>query len=108
MRIGIAVYGSLETLSGGYLYDRQMVNYLQSQGDEIEIVSLPWQNYFFHLSQNFTQSYLEKFYDLDIDIYHYGHTKIQVLLDAYPPLKKYCYGVQVEGVSQNFLKIKEK
>ncbi len=68
MRIGVAVYGSLETLSGGYLYDRHMVDYLRSQGDEIEIVSLPWQNYFLHLSQNFTQSYLERFYDLDIDI----------------------------------------
>jgi glycosyltransferase involved in cell wall biosynthesis len=68
MRIGVAVYGSLETLSGGYLYDRHLVEYLQSQGDQIEIVSLPWQNYFFHLSQNFTQSYLERFYNLDIDI----------------------------------------
>lgn len=68
MRIGFAVYGSLETLSGGYLYDRRLVEFLQSQGDEIEIISLPWQNYFFHLSQNFVQSYIDRFYKLDIDI----------------------------------------
>ena len=68
VRIGFAVYGSLETLSGGYLYDRHLVEFLHSQGDELELISLPWQNYFFHLSQNFIQTYIDRFYKLDIDI----------------------------------------
>jgi glycosyltransferase involved in cell wall biosynthesis len=53
MRIGLIIYGSLETLSGGYLYDRNLVEYLRSQGDTVEVISLPWRNYAAHLSDNF-------------------------------------------------------
>ena len=52
MRIGLIIYGSLDTLSGGYLYDRKLVEYLRSQGDTVEIVSLPWRNYAAHLTDN--------------------------------------------------------
>ncbi|MBL8090723.1 MAG: glycosyltransferase family 4 protein [Anaerolineales bacterium] len=54
MKVGFVIYGSLDTLSGGYLYDRKLVEYLRSQGDEVEIISLPWRNYFSHLTDNFT------------------------------------------------------
>lgn len=54
MKVGFVIYGSLNTLSGGYLYDRKLVEYLRSQGDEVEIISLPWRNYFSHLTDNFT------------------------------------------------------
>jgi len=52
MRIGLIIYGSLETLSGGYLYDRKLVEYLRSQGDTVEVISLPWRNYAAHLMDN--------------------------------------------------------
>ena len=53
MRIGLIIYGSLDTLSGGYLYDRKLVEYLRSKGDSVEIISLPWKNYAVHLMDNF-------------------------------------------------------
>jgi glycosyltransferase involved in cell wall biosynthesis len=53
MKIGLIIYGSLDTLSGGYLYDRKLVEYLGSQGDTVEIISLPWRNYAAHLTDNF-------------------------------------------------------
>jgi glycosyltransferase involved in cell wall biosynthesis len=53
MHIGLIIYGSLDTLSGGYLYDRKLVEYLRSQGDKVEIISLPWRNYAAHLTDNF-------------------------------------------------------
>ncbi|HET9587250.1 MAG TPA: glycosyltransferase, partial [Anaerolineales bacterium] len=52
MRIGLVIYGSLDTLSGGYLYDRKLVEYLHEHGDEVEIISLPWRNYAAHLIDN--------------------------------------------------------
>jgi glycosyltransferase involved in cell wall biosynthesis len=52
MRLAILIYGSLDTLSGGYLYDRKLVEYLRSQGDTVEIISLPWRNYAAHLTDN--------------------------------------------------------
>ena len=53
MRIGFVVYGSLDTVSGGYLYDRKLVEYLRTQGDTVEIISLPWRNYAAHLTDSF-------------------------------------------------------
>jgi glycosyltransferase involved in cell wall biosynthesis len=52
MKLGLIIYGSLDTMSGGYLYDRKLVAYLQEQGDEVKIISLPWRNYLSHLSDN--------------------------------------------------------
>lgn len=53
MKLGLVIYGSLDTLSGGYLYDRKLVEYLRGQGDTVEIISLPWRNYAAHLTDNF-------------------------------------------------------
>ncbi len=54
MKIGFVIYGSLDTLSGGYLYDRMLVDFLRAQGDAVEIISLPWRNYLSHLTDNLT------------------------------------------------------
>ena len=54
MKIGFVIYGSLDTVSGGYLYDRKLVEYLRAQGDTVEILSLPWRNYVSHLTDNFS------------------------------------------------------
>lgn len=53
MKIGLLIYGSLDTLSGGYLYDRKLVEHLRAQGDTVEIISLPWRNYAAHLTDSF-------------------------------------------------------
>ena len=41
MRVGLVVYGSLDTLTGGYLYDRKLAEHLAAHGDDVEVVSLP-------------------------------------------------------------------
>ena len=53
MKIGLVIYGSLNTVSGGYLYDRKLVEYLRAQGETVEIISLSWRNYASHLLDNF-------------------------------------------------------
>ena len=52
MNIGLIIYGSLDSLSGGYLYDRKLVEYLRERGDSVEIISIPWRNYAAHLADN--------------------------------------------------------
>lgn len=52
MNIALVVYGSIETISGGYLYDRQLVAYLRSCGDRVQITSIPPGSYFSHLLDN--------------------------------------------------------
>ena len=41
MRIGFIIYGSLDTLTGGYLYDQIVVQGLKRLGHEVEVISLP-------------------------------------------------------------------
>lgn len=52
MRVGLVIYGSLDTVSGGYLYDRRLVDALRRAGDEVVIISLPWRSYPRHLADN--------------------------------------------------------
>jgi len=54
VHIGLVIYGSLETLTGGYLYDRLLVQHLRQQGDRVEVISLPWRSYGRHLADNFS------------------------------------------------------
>ena len=52
MRVGLIIYGGLDILSGGYLYDRYLVEFLQENGDEVRLVSLPITGYLGQLSHN--------------------------------------------------------
>jgi len=60
LRIGLILYGGLDGVSGGYLYDRKMVEGLGRRGAEIEIISLPWRHYGRHLCDNFSSSLLKR------------------------------------------------
>jgi len=40
LRIAWVIYGSLEQVSGGYIYDRLVVEHLRALGDEVTIISL--------------------------------------------------------------------
>ena len=68
MRVGVLIYGDLDTISGGYLYDRKLVQYLHSQGDEVEIISLPWRNYGSHLADNFSRKLLRQLQELNVAV----------------------------------------
>ena len=41
MRVLWIIYGSLDQLSGGYLYDRRVVEYLRAHGVEVQLLGLP-------------------------------------------------------------------
>ncbi|MEJ2730270.1 MAG: glycosyltransferase family 4 protein [Deltaproteobacteria bacterium] len=54
MQMCMVIYGSLDTLTGGFLYDKFLVKHLRRKGHEIQIVSLPWRRYGQHLLDNFS------------------------------------------------------
>lgn len=68
MHAGLIIYGSLDSLSGGYLYDRKMVEYLRGRGDQVEVISLPWRNYGRHLSDNFSPALRRRLAALNVDL----------------------------------------
>ncbi len=45
MRIGLVIYGPLDTLTGGYLYDRFLLEALRERGHSVEVISLPRKPY---------------------------------------------------------------
>ena len=51
MRLLFVIYGSIDQISGGYIYDRKVVEYLRSQGDRVDILSLRPLPYLFSLVQ---------------------------------------------------------
>ncbi|MGH8588124.1 MAG: glycosyltransferase family 4 protein, partial [Gammaproteobacteria bacterium] len=46
MRVGLVIYGGIETLTGGYLYDRRLLDHLVSRGDRAEVISVPRRNHY--------------------------------------------------------------
>lgn len=68
MRLAIIIYGSLDQQTGGYLYDRKVIEYLQAQGDQVEVISLPWRNYVSHLGDNLSLHLFRKLSSLKVDI----------------------------------------
>ena len=68
MHIGLVIYGSLDQLSGGYLYDRRMVEYMRGEGDIVEIVSLPSRSYVGNLRDNFDSALFRRLTDTRFDV----------------------------------------
>ena len=68
MKIGLIIYGRLQTISGGYLYDRQLVEHLEAAGDEVEIISLPWEGYGRSLLHNFWFALAEQMRQAEFDL----------------------------------------
>lgn len=68
MHIGLIIYGSLDIVSGGYLYDRMLVEHLRRQGDQVEIIALPWRDYGRHLSDNFSRALHRRLCQASLDV----------------------------------------
>jgi len=54
VRIALVVYGGLETLTGGYLYDRLLAAYLERRGHHVDVISLAAAGYGRHPADNFS------------------------------------------------------
>ena len=56
VHIGLVVYGQLDQVSGGNLYDQKLAEHLRDSGYDVDILSLPHGSYARHLAQNFLPS----------------------------------------------------
>ena len=63
MHIGLIIYGRLDTLTGGWIYDRLMVEYLQAQGHTVEVISLKQHHYVRNLADNFSRRLYRRLLD---------------------------------------------
>ena len=68
MRVGLVIYGPLSTMSGGFMYDRKIAEHLRASGDEVELISLPWDSYPRLLTHNFSKGLQRKISGLGLDV----------------------------------------
>lgn len=68
MRVGLVVYGSLSYTSGGFLYDRALVEHLRSAGETVEVIELPWRSYPRHLLDNVNPAVRSRLAGADVDV----------------------------------------
>jgi glycosyltransferase involved in cell wall biosynthesis len=68
MKIGLITYGSLDAPSGGCIYNRMLSERLQHEGDEVEHIILPWQNYALRLADNLAEELFERLRDTPLDL----------------------------------------
>lgn len=68
MRVGLVIYGNLQTVSGGYLYDRKLVEHLQKEGDQVEIFAQMWRSYPRQLTDNLSISFLRRLRQARLDL----------------------------------------
>jgi glycosyltransferase involved in cell wall biosynthesis len=68
MQVGLVIYGTLDTVSGGYLYDRYLVDHLRELGHTVQIISLPWRNYLSYLSDNLSSSLVRQLTEGHFDL----------------------------------------
>ena len=63
MKIGFIIYGDINSVSGGYLYDRKLISFLEQQGDTVKIISLPQRSYCEYALKNISPKFMlnEKF-----------------------------------------------
>ncbi|WP_299269312.1 glycosyltransferase family 4 protein [Halorientalis sp.] len=67
MRVGLTLYGSLEERSGGFRYDRKLLEQLRRAGDTVETIELPWRDYRRGLLDNASQE-IQARLDVDVDV----------------------------------------
>jgi glycosyltransferase involved in cell wall biosynthesis len=67
MHVGLALYGGLDGQSGGFRYDRRLVEELRAAGDTVDVIDLPWRSYTRGLLDNLSGS-LRKRLDGGFDV----------------------------------------
>ncbi|TKR25586.1 glycosyltransferase family 4 protein [Natronomonas salsuginis] len=67
MRVGLTLYGDIDERSGGFRYDRKLLQGLRAAGDTVELVELPWRRYPRGLLDNASPRLRDRL-DVDVDV----------------------------------------
>jgi glycosyltransferase involved in cell wall biosynthesis len=68
MRVGLVIYGTLDPVSGGYLYDRKLVEHLEGRGDDVIVFQQPKRSYPLRPVENANISFWRRLASADLDV----------------------------------------
>jgi glycosyltransferase involved in cell wall biosynthesis len=69
MHIGLIIYGRLDNLTGGWLYDRLLVEDLEQRGHTVTVIALNQQRYILNLADNFSGRLYRRLIDHGCDLF---------------------------------------
>lgn len=68
LNVGLVIYGSLDIVTGGFIYDRRLVEHLRRNGHRVEVFALPWRDYTRHLTDNFSTEFSDSLCSARLDV----------------------------------------
>ncbi|HHF7375268.1 glycosyltransferase family 4 protein [Legionella bozemanae] len=68
MRVGLILYGSLTTTTGGYIYDYKLVEYLRAHGVVVKIFSQEKKNFWGLIRNNFSKKLINEIIEFSPDV----------------------------------------
>ena len=68
MRVDLVIYGTLGPGSGGYLYDRRLVEHLEARGDDVTVFQQPKRSYPLRPVENANISFRRRLASADLDV----------------------------------------
>ncbi len=69
MKIGLIVYGDIEKTSGGYLYDKKLVEHLRDSGHNVEIIGISQEDERLkNIEHNFSESLKKRIEDKELEV----------------------------------------
>jgi glycosyltransferase involved in cell wall biosynthesis len=68
VNVGLVIYGSLDSPSGGYRYDRELLRHLELRGASVAVYSQAWRAYPFRLAENLRRSFRRRIEDANLDV----------------------------------------
>jgi glycosyltransferase involved in cell wall biosynthesis len=68
VRIALLVYGSLDVVSGGNVYDQRLVDHLRDSGHDVDVVSIPRRGYLLDLARNLSPFLKRRLAETGVDV----------------------------------------
>ena len=68
MKIAFIIYGSLDKITGGYIYDKHLVEFLEQSEHEIDVIPFPETSYWKSIRHNFQNKFYDKLTSQQYDI----------------------------------------
>lgn len=93
MKIAFIIYGSIETVTGGYIYDAKLVEFLQRQNIEVKIFSQSKRNIFHLIKNNFSDKFLTEICKFNPDVVLQDAMNFASLLRLNKKMKKLGYPI---------------
>lgn len=90
MRIGLVIYGSLDTVTGGYIYDKKLVQFLYDNHCEVKIFSQYNGSFIKVVQNNFSKKSLDDIIDFSPDILLQDKMNYASLFFLNKKIKKYA------------------